>query len=423
MVNLGSIYWSVEVANAADAAAQAGEVQEQMGKTAEKATQANEAVNQSSQSMGQYADSTSRSRRVTSRFQGTLGLLSTALFFVGGSIASLLGISTSLTATWATLAAVGGTLLGWLTTLGAYLAGGLSGAITALSGYLSTFVAWLAAGSSGAIAVAGAIGGLIGLAGVFILEWTGVLDIVQNFGSYVGNVLPGWVRDAMISLIGFFLGPLAIIGGAIVGFVRGTLEGGLKEGIRRAVSNARQVLDIFAGAWTRLFSGLWSAVQSFLSDLGSVPGRIRSIFGSLGDALGGRLRGAFNATIPSSLDIPSVTIGGGSIAGQDIPSATIGGGSLDLPQLQTGGFIEKAGAFFGHPGEAVVPADVTQDVFGSSTGGGEGQAAGGVTIEEIRIEIGDQSLDLRDLTPADIRRLADELAPELGREVENIISP
>jgi hypothetical protein len=111
------------------------------------------------------------------------------------------------------------------------------------------------------------------------------------------------------------------------------------------------------------------------------------------------------------------------VAGQDIPSTTIGGGSLDLPQLQSGGIIEQAGAFVGHPGEAVVPADVTQDVFGGGGGGGEGQAAGGVTIEEVSIEIGDQSLDLRDLTRSDIRRLADELAPELGREVENIISP
>jgi hypothetical protein len=419
MVNLGSVFWSVEVAEAADAAASAQEVQDEMGKTAKKANQANEAVNKSSQSMGKYSKSTSKSRRTTSRFQGTVGLLSSALFFLGGSMTKLLGISVSLTAAWGTLTTVGATILGWLTTLGAYLAGGLSTAFSAIAGYISSFVGWLAAGSAGALAVAAAIGALIGLAAVFILEWTGILDVVENFGKYLGSELPGVVRDALLALISIFLGPLAVIGGAITGFVRGTLEGGLSEGISRAVERAKDVLNIFAGSWTRLFGGLWDTVQGFLGDLGGVPNSIKSIFGGLGDSLGMELRAAFNAIIPSRLDIPSVTIGGGTFAGQDIPSTTIGGGSLGLPQLQSGGFVEQGGLAALHAGETVVPADVTQNMAqaGGQTGGE------GVVIETVNIELGDQSLDLRDLTRSDIRRLADEVAPELGREVENIISP
>lgn len=420
MVNLGTIWWSVQVANAAAAAEKANAVQEEMGQTAEKAQQANRAMNQSSQSMGRFGSNAEDARGSSSRLRGTLGLLSTALFFLGGSLTSVLGISTSLAGVWGTVTAVGSTVYGWLLAIGGYLPS-LSAIWAGLVGAVKGFVSWLAAGSAGALAFAAVLGGLLGLLGVAILEWTGVLDAVRNFGQYLGNVLPGVARDALLALISIFAGPLAVIGGFITGFVQGTLQGGLVQGIHQGLASARQVLDIFAGAWSRLFSGAWSSVESFLGRLGTVPGKLRSFFGGLGDSMGSQLRGAFNATIPSRLDLPSVTIGGGSIAGQDIPSTTIGGGSLDLPQLNTGGMIQSGGLAMLHAGEAVVPADVTQNVFGG--GGGGAPAAGGVTIQEVSIEIGDQSLDLRDMTRSDLRRLAEELAPELGREVENIIAP
>jgi hypothetical protein len=92
----------------------------------------------------------------------------------------------------------------------------------------------------------------------------------------------------------------------------------------------------------------------------------------------------------------------------------------DAIGLASGGYLQSDGLAMLHEGETVVPADVTQNLLSDPSGGSGG---GGVNIENVNIEIGDQTLDLRDLTRSDIRRLADELAPELGREVENIISP
>lgn len=81
-------------------------------------------------------------------------------------------------------------------------------------------------------------------------------------------------------------------------------------------------------------------------------GDIIGVFDSIASGIGNAFKGAFNAAIPSSVPIPSVTIG----AGQPGPDYTIGGGALDLPQLDTGGFIENDGLAMLHAGERVMPA-------------------------------------------------------------------
>jgi len=292
---------------------------------------------------------------------------------------------------------IGGTLVA---SLGSRLVGALSGAI------------------AGSIAFAVLVGTLIGLAGVFVLEWTGVLDAVRSFGQFLAGVLPGWARDAMLALISLFVGGLAVIGGAIVGFVQGTLEGGLKAGLQGAVDGARDVLEIFSGAWTRLFAGAWQTVQSFLSSLRGVPGELRSVFGGLGEALAAQLQSAFNTTIPDSLDIPSMTIGGGSIAGETIPSTTIGGGVLTLPQLRRGGFIESGGLAALHAGETVVPADVTPTPPpASSQGDAAPGGAGGET--NVTFESGAIVLEGTSDTEADIERIMREVTERLGGNFES----
>ena len=421
MVNLGTISWAVQVSEAADAAASAAEVQQEFGKTAEKAHQANEATNQASTSMGSYGASAGRAAGISSRLSGVLAILTSAVFFLRAGVAKLIALmgGKGLLLVLGKAAVVASFLAGKLVVLAGLLPS-LSAVWAGLSGVVGKFVGWLAAGSAGALAFAAVLGGLLGLVAVGVLEWLGILDAVRRFGQYLGGTLPGVATDALLALISIFAGPLAVIGGFITGFVQGFLEGGLVQGIRDGVAEARQVLDIFAGAWDRLFSRLRSVGSNFLSWLGGVPGRVRSIFSGMGDSIGSALRSGFNAIIPSSLSVPEITIGGGSIAGQDLPSATIGGQSLDLPQLNTGGFIEAGGLAELHAGETVVPADVTRNIFGG--GGGEGGSQG-VTIEEIAIEFGDQSLDIRSMSPGEVRRLAEALAPELGREVESIISP
>lgn len=452
-INLGSIWWSVQVANANAAAEKADRVQQEFGQTAEQANRANRAVNKSSRSMGKYETETGRARGTTSRFKGTLGLLSTAIFFVTSGIASLLGISGSLVGAWGILTTAAATVWGWLVAIGGYLPS-LSAIWATITGVVSGFVSWLLAGSAAAIGVAAAIGGLIGLAGVFVLEWTGVLDIVRNFGQYVGNVLPGRARDALLALISIFVGPLAVIGAAIAGFVKGTLRGGLMEGIDQAVANAKRVLDIFGGAWGRIFDGISEKVNTVIGGVKSTirdgVNAITGIMDGLGSTISEGVRSAWNGAVPSHIQFPEFSIGGQHVGvniphigtvGADVPEISLGGMGFDLPQLQTGGMVTSGGAAVLHSGEAVVPADVTRNINFDGMAQGEavvpadvarnvnpdrtaqGGGGGGVTIREISIEIGDQSLDIRSMRPSEVRRLAEALAPELGREVESIISP
>lgn len=98
------------------------------------------------------------------------------------------------------------------------------------------------------------------------------------------------------------------------------------------------------------------------------------------------MQSTFNNAIPDdvgiseSFSIPSATIGGGSVPGTDrsLPSRTIGGGrfsvneSIDLPQLDTGGYIEDDGLAYLHAGEEVVrkaEVDRSGDAGSGNSGG------------------------------------------------------
>jgi len=121
-------------------------------------------------------------------------------------------------------------------------------AIKTASSAIGSFIA-------GSTAAAVALGAFIGVLGVGILEITGVLDAVRNLGQTIGNSLPGWVRNGMLAVTSLFIGPLAVIGAAIVGFVEGFLAGGLSEGIDRMVQRTKEMLGIFAQAWIDLING------------------------------------------------------------------------------------------------------------------------------------------------------------------------
>jgi len=136
----------------------------------------------------------------------------------------------------------------------------VSGVLGAAIGALTSLAGTLAGVITGSLAAAAAFGAFIGLLGVGVLEKTGILDAVRNLGAAVGQALPAAVRDGLLAVLGYFLGPLAVIGAAISGFVSGVLDGGLREGIDRAVSNAGQALDIFVGAWRRTLSRIGDVI-------------------------------------------------------------------------------------------------------------------------------------------------------------------
>jgi len=383
MVTIGSLTWTAKVEGAGNAQRKADNVADSMEQADEKAGGLNTRLGQTS---GRLVTGAKKSRRLATRMTsltGILGLVTSGLFFLGAQAS----------AAWAAIGGLSGivaTVSGWLATA---------------SGLVSGFVSWLAAGSAGALAFAGAMGAAVGLFVVWILHITGVMDWVRRLGAMIGGQLPAWARDGLTALIGIFAGPLAVIGGFINGFIEGTMKGGLVQGIETGVARATQVFDTLAGAFDRTIQRAREFVVDGLS--------------GLGDMAANSLSGAFNAVVPSQLNIPEITIGGGSVAGQDLPSATIGGGAIDLPQLQTGGVIDRTGIFLGHAGERVLnTAEVSRT---GESGGPSPMGGGGVTIGEISVEFGDQTLDLTNLTEADKQEIARLVAEETGREVESTI--
>jgi len=161
--------------------------------------------------------------------------------------------------------------------------------------------------------------------------------------------------------------------------------------------------------------------------------------------------------INAGMDVAGEGIDTGTdVAGEAIDTGTdLAGGAIDagadflderVPGAATGGRVEQSGLARIHAGEEVVETaevDRTSDrlsemaasVTSSSTiddgdglqntldqilaelrrlRSGDASGGGGVTIEQQRIEVGDQSLDIRDLSRDEIRDLADAVSKAQG---------
>lgn len=408
MVNVGEVVWDAKVTGISDANRKASNYTDTATDMADTVTDVSTEFADGNQKAQEYTQTTESLNTETERFDTKAGVLTGTLGFlfttIGGGIAQAAGLAGA----WKAVTGAFGAAVGYI--------GGVEGAIAGVTaagakakGLVIGFGKWLAAGSTGALAFAGALGFAVGLLGVFGLEATGALDKVRSFGKWVGGKLPPAFRDAFIALLSITVSGLATIGAAIAGFAEGYLRGGLQEGLDQAVANAEQTLDIFVGAWVRTLA------------------RVRSLGASLMDATAETLAGAWNATIPASVTFPRFSIGGGQIGtvllGQrytaQVPQVEFGGWTQSLPQLESGGKISSTGAFVGHAGEMVVPADVTRRFEQQVVSGG----GGGQTVVEVgSVSIGDQSLDIRSLTSRELRDVVDELAKLLGDKVSARVS-
>lgn len=174
-------------------------------------------------------------------FVGAIGNVIALLTGIVAALTPVLGVSGALSAVWNGLATIGGFV------------------VKAISGIIS-----------GSTTAAVAIGTLIGIIAVAILEITGVLDAIKGLANWLSNLLPSAVTDFVLAMSSIFLGILATVGAAIVGFVQGFLQGGLQEGIKQAVARTQDVLKIFANAWTSLIGSggaILKAIGGFVVDV------------------------------------------------------------------------------------------------------------------------------------------------------------
>lgn len=381
MVQIGTIEYVAEVTGAGDARSKTDSLQESQERLADTSGESAGALNGFAGTVQGTGEEAGRASFVTGIFDHSLRILGSTVFFVGGILtgfAKAVGV--------VAVALKGGALaVGVLTgTLSGLTLGGVVG--TAVAG-ITGFVGWLAAGSAGALAFAGVIGVGIGVLGAWILHVTGALDAVQRFGAWVGNVLPDWVRDGMLAVLGVTVGPLAALGG----FIIGTFEGGFSEGVDRA----REVMGIWVGAIDRttdrvvgLFRDMWDRI------LGMVP--------SPGDLA------------PDVGDVP--LLGDVVDAGADVADF-FGGLRGSLPGLQAGGRVGRGGIAQVHEGEAVIPRPFVEAVERADAGRGRG---GDTFVDTIVVNIDGADFDPSDMSRRDVQDFAERIARALGRETSTV---
>jgi len=407
MVQIGEITYRAKVTGADDAKKKTDDLQESQEDLAETSDESASAMNGFAGTVTSSGDSSERSAQSVGVMDTATRLLASTATFAAGSLTGLAGKIVGVSSVSAAASGALGTLTTWLSGLT------LSGVVGSVTGAFSSFAGWLAAGSAGALAFAGAIGAGIGLLGVWILKVTGALGAVKDFGAWVGNVLPDWVNDGILQIISLVAGPLAALGGFIVG----TFEGGFGEGIARA----RETVDIFLGAWERQIGRIVNfgenAWDSITQGAMNMKNDVVGFFGDIEDAATNQVRAGFNAVVPSSVNIPSVTLSAPDWAGG--MSTTIGGGSINLPQLNTGGMIEQTGAAIVDRGEAVIPEPI---VSAAEQDGGGGGGGGDVQIDVggITLQVDGAEFDPSDLSRREVEDLADRLVRAMGKKTSNI---
>lgn len=409
MAEVGTLTWVAEVQEVATSKREVETMSQGLEGAAEQARETDDALEQAGGSTENLGGQFGGLARQSGLLNGALGLVSSGLFLLlaqigitQGQIGAFTGVVKRLT--------------GWLVG-----SGSLSGALSSLGGQLASFGGWLAIGSAGTLAFAGAIGVVLGLIGVWILKITGVLDKFGELGRRLNSELPGWARDAILALISIFAGGLAVLGGMIIGLMEGDLD--------QAIQNAKQIIMGFQGAWQRLADGIWSLLVDWKGDIVSLAAIVGE---EMAAAVTGAVTGLWNSIIPDSITLPAISVGGQTVSadipyvgevGGTLPQVSIGGDTLDLPQLATGGMVEQGGAAELHQGEMVLPADVSRDVISAirRAGSGGGGETTTLNIEQQIIEIGDQSLDLSELSRQQLETLADLIGEKQGDELSTII--
>ena len=235
MVQIGTIEYEAKVSNVAEAQKNANDFAESNREMGESARNAGAASAFLGSMLGHTSDAEQEAADGAEQTDERFTLL-------GSTALALLGTLGSLALNFLGISSVAGTVTGALGSLYAWLSGlTLSGIVGSVTGAISSFVSWLAAASAGALAVAGAIGVVIGVIGIWILKVAGALGIMRDFATYVGNTFPDEVIAGFLTILSPIMAPL----GALGAFIVGTLDGGFSEGFARA----REALNVFKVAW------------------------------------------------------------------------------------------------------------------------------------------------------------------------------
>lgn len=202
---------------------------------------------------------------------------------------------------------------------------------------------WLIALGPIALVVA-AIAGIIAILVALGVNFEDVKNAVAAGWEFIRNAAVGvfnWIKTNWPLVLAIITGPIGL---AVLAISRHWST--IRSGFSSAMSFVRNVASSTA-SW---IIGRFNGVVSFFSGL---PGRVASIFGSIGRSMGDALKRAWNSTIGGrGIHIPSVGVGPFRTPGLDItiPRLHQGGifpgapGTEGLAVLQAGERVIRSGA-------------------------------------------------------------------------------
>jgi hypothetical protein len=285
-------------------------------------------------------------------------------------------------------------------------------------GYLEAAVGAVASFIAGSTAAAAALGAALGALGVKVLDMVGFFDIISDGAGELGDILGQDLSDALLAVTGILsfgiIPALGAVGAAILELVRGDLDG--------AVDAFMRVFEIFGGAIMRTFNGIinfvtrWgtrffnaakrefnsliTGARQWGSDL--IDDFANAVFGFDWVAWGEQLFNDVKAEIDRIIqaaqdwgyDIAEALAEGmanapdriGRAAAEQAGVANEGqeglvdvrGFPIDVPVLQSGGFVEETGLAYLHAGEQVIPPDGdVGDAAAQADSGAQASQSGG----------------------------------------------
>jgi hypothetical protein len=426
MPSIGAVWWTAEIRQAEAAAGKANDLQEGLDETAASADRANDAMNDTSKSAKVSGDSMERSRGKAGRLKGAMGLLTSSLFF----FTPVQAAATAATKAYATAAALAA---------GASKAYALS--VAALSSVLTAPVV-LAAAVLTAVAAVGLLGsellGLTDVTPVAEAEAATMSAAFVDMAFLVGGPLVGYLSAAFSALTGDFAGAKQKFVNTSVEWTKAAarfaarVQAGLKAFGVSIKTGVRATIAAIDYAWRAGWNALAGWTVGIINDINqSITDGIQGAVNAAVDAL--------NSLIEKANRVPTVDIGtvgrvdmaapqlaadAGQVANESLQSRIQGvrdRGRQELAQISAtgqaqlerfsadtiGGDRATAGAGGGGVSELTRPSQEPQVERTEQT-----------VNQDVSVEIGDQSMDLSNMSRSDRQDLADRIADQFGDEIE-----
>lgn len=200
-------------------------------------------------------------------------------------------------------------------------------------------------------------------------DWEGAWNNIRAFHQRTWTALSRWVRTAGKKLLTGAINLVIALIEAAWSNLKKTVTDLIKDLIIQPANwvgaqgkkTIRNAFSKVTGAIEGVWKDLKTTVSNIIDDIVStIKRKVRGVLDWV--------KRVWNDAIPSKVTfeagfkLPELTLGGGEFMGKKVPSKTIGGGryglnkSVNLPQLDTGGFITGDGLAVLHEGEQVLTA-------------------------------------------------------------------